>query len=148
MLQLVDVFTLCVWKHVEQWKVMDLNSIVVACQHDPSMVKYIEARLSFIKRYIFNILQLDLKISSDKIIVVISNILEEKTALLEIVNGLDQSLLKEAMKRKIFTDILFVLKHILDFQKWTQDYPSLFERSASESQRERHFRLFFLPILW
>ena len=122
---------------------MDLNAILVSCQHDPNMVKYIEDRLPLIKRYIFNILESDLKISSDRITTVISNIIGEKCALLAVFNAVDEGVLKETLKRKIFMDILLLLKHVLDFQKWTQDYPSLYEKSASESPRERHFRLFF-----
>ena len=122
---------------------MDLNSILVCCLQDPNMTNYIEDRLPLIKRYIFNVLQSDLKITSDRITTVISNIIEEKCVLLEIFNNIDEGLLKEILKKNIFMDILHLLRHVLEFQKWTQDYPSLYEKSASKSPRERHFRLFF-----
>ena len=143
MLQLVDVFTLCVWKSVEEWKLMDLNTIVGACQQDVNMQKYVEARLFFIKRYIFKILQVDLGIQSDKILDIISLLLHEKTSILETVNGMQEGLLKIGMKKILLVDILKTLKYVLEFQKWTEDYPSLFELSTSETARVRHFRIYF-----
>ena len=139
----METFTLSFRKNVEEWQLMDLNIIIVSCQQDMNMIKYVEARFSCIKKYIFCLLQDYLEISTNHILDVFSKMIHEKHCLLQTTAKLKDTYAKAVLKREVFLDILKILKYILEFQMFKENYLSTFDFSEQETFRQKYFRIYF-----